>query len=64
VFDFSSAYIAFTGHSGSHNPQSIQSSGLITSMFGPSWKQSTGQTVTHFVSLHPTQGEPTTNVID
>ena len=59
----SSAHIALTGHSGTHNPQSMQSSGLITNMLGPSWKQSTGQTVTHFVSLQPTQGEPTTNVI-
>ena len=31
-----SAYIALTGHAGSHNPQSIHSSGSMTSMLGPS----------------------------
>ena len=31
-----SAIIASTGHSGSQTPQSIHSSGLITSMFSPS----------------------------
>src|SRR2546426_2104209 len=36
----SSAKIASTGHSGTHSVQSMHSSGSITSMFGPSRKQS------------------------
>ena len=48
----SSAKIASTGHSGTHRVQSMHSSGSITSMFGPSRKQSTGQTSTQSVYLH------------
>jgi hypothetical protein len=39
-----SGLIASTGHSGSHTPQSVHSSVLITTMFSPSKKQSTGHT--------------------
>src|SRR5688572_18763157 len=48
----SSAKIASTGHSGTHSVQSMHSSGSITSMFGPSRKQSTGHTSTQSVYLH------------
>jgi hypothetical protein len=44
--------------------QSMHSSGSITSMFGPSWKQSTGQTSTQSVYLHLMQLSVTTWVID
>src|SRR5438128_12449966 len=59
----SSAKIASTGHSGTHSVQSMHSSGSITSMFGPSWKQSTGQTSTQSVYLHLMQLSVTTWVI-
>src|SRR5262249_39283330 len=39
-----SALIASTGHSGSQTPQSMHSSGWMTSMFSHSLKQSTGHT--------------------
>src|SRR5690606_10915106 len=55
--------IASTGHSGSHSVQSMHSSGSITSMFGPSWKQSTGHTSTQSVYLHLMQASVTTNVM-
>ena len=47
----SSGKIADTGHSGSHAPQSMHSSGSMTSMFLPSRNASTGQTSTHARSL-------------
>ncbi len=59
----SSETIASTGHSGSHSVQSMHSSGSITSMFGPSWKQSTGHTSTQSVYLHLIQASVTTKVI-
>src|SRR6185295_8708817 len=59
----SSAKIAFTGHSGSHSVQSMHSSGSMTRKFGPSWKQSTGQTSTQSVYLHLMQASVTTKVI-
>ena len=40
----SSSKIALAGHSGSHSPQSMHSSGSITKKLGPSKKQSTGHT--------------------
>src|SRR3954451_12705204 len=48
--------IASTGHSGSHAPQSMHSSGSITRMRSASWMQSTGQTSTHDLSLMSMQG--------
>src|SRR4051812_11825628 len=59
----SSETIASTGHSGSHSVQSMHSSGSITSIFGPSWKQSTGHTSTQSVYLHLIQASVTTKVI-
>src|SRR6185503_11975357 len=59
----SSAKIASTGHSGTHRVQSMHSSGSITSMFGPSRKQSTGQTSTQSVYLHLMQLSVTTYAI-
>src|SRR5687768_15095059 len=59
----SSEYIASTGHSGSHNVQSMHSSGSITRKFGPSWKQSTGHTSTQSVYLHLMHCSVTTKVI-
>src|ERR671918_1506604 len=59
----SSAKIASTGHSGTHSVQSMHSSGSITSMFGPSRKQSTGHTSTQSVYLHLMQLSVTTYVI-
>src|SRR6185295_13348485 len=59
----SSEKIASTGHSGSHNVQSMHSSGSITRKFGPSWKQSTGQTSTQSMYLHLMQFSVTTNVM-
>src|SRR5512142_257456 len=56
----SSAKIASAGHSGTHSVQSMHSSGSITSMFGPSRKQSTGQTSTQSVYLHLMQLSVTT----
>src|SRR3954447_10966282 len=55
--------MAFTGHSGMQTAQSMHSSGSITSMFGPSRKQSTGQTSTQSVYLHLMQDSVTTCVI-
>src|SRR5213082_1974367 len=52
----SSGKIASTGHSGSHAPQSMHSSGSITRMRPASWMQSTGQTSTHDLSLMSMQG--------
>src|SRR5215210_1318962 len=52
----SSGKIASTGHSGSHAPQSMHSSGSITRMRSASWMQSTGQTSTHDLSLMSMQG--------
>src|SRR5690606_36009520 len=55
--------MASTGHSGSHSVQSMHSSGSIVSMFGPSWKQSTGHTSTQSVYLHLMQASVTTKVM-
>src|SRR5215211_3026160 len=52
----SSGKIASTGHSGSHAPQSMHSSGSITRMRAASWMQSTGHTSTHERSLMSMQG--------
>ena len=41
--------MASTGHSGTQTPQSMQSSGLMTSMFRPARKASVGQTSTQSV---------------
>jgi len=43
-----------------HTAQSMHSSGSMTSMFGPSRKQSTGQTSTQSVYLHLMQDSVTT----
>src|SRR5690554_5790926 len=59
----SSAKIASTGHSGTHSVQSMHSSGSMTSMFGPSRKQSTGHTSTQSVYLHLMQLSVTTYVM-
>src|SRR3954471_8741080 len=55
--------MASTGHSATHNVQSMHSSGSMTSMFGPSRKQSTGHTSTQSVYLHFTQDSVTTYVM-
>src|SRR6185369_10612136 len=55
--------MALTGHSGMHTAQSMHSSGSITSMFGPSRKQSTGQTSTQSVYLQRIQDSVTTWVM-
>src|SRR5215211_5049011 len=52
----SSGKIASTGHSGSHAPQSMHSSGSITRIRSASWMKSTGQTSTHERSLMSMQG--------
>src|SRR3954470_15289120 len=52
----SSGKIASTGHSGSQAPQSMHSSGSITSMCSTSWMQSTGQTSTQERSFVSMQG--------
>src|ERR671932_1618841 len=52
----SSGNIASTGHSGSHAPQSMHSSGSITRIRFASWMQSTGHTSTHDLSLMSMQG--------
>src|SRR6266699_6220243 len=52
----SSGKIASTGHSGSHAPQSMHSSGSITRIRSASWMQSTGQTSTQDLSLMSMQG--------
>src|SRR5258706_16147911 len=55
-----SGLIASTGHSGSHTPQSMHSSGGMTSMFSPSWNQSTGHTSTQARVFHRMQLSLTT----
>src|SRR5512133_2683564 len=52
----SSGKIASTGHSGSHAPQSMHSSGSMTRMRFASWMQSTGHTSTQDLSLMSMQG--------
>src|SRR6266498_2374684 len=52
----SSGKIASTGHSGSQAPQSMHSSGSMTSIRSAWWMQSTGQTSTHERSLMSMQG--------
>ncbi len=54
----SSAKIAVTGHSGSHAPQSMHSSGSMKywPLASSEWMQSTGQTSTQEASLTPMQG--------
>ena len=52
----SSGKIASTGHSGSQAPQSMHSSGSMTSMRSASWMQSTGHTSTHDLSFTSMQG--------
>src|SRR3954468_12294691 len=52
----SSGKIASTGHSGSHAPQSMHSSGSMTRIRSASWMQSTGHTSTHDLSLMSMQG--------
>src|SRR2546423_10929298 len=52
----SSGKIASTGHSGSHAPQSMHSSGSMTRIRSASWMQSTGQTSTQERSLMSMQG--------
>jgi protein-disulfide isomerase len=59
----SSEKIASTGHSGSQSVQSMHSSGSITRKFGPSWKQSTGQTSTQSMYLHLMQLSVTTKAM-
>src|SRR3954451_1333818 len=48
--------MASTGHSGSQAPQSMHSSGSITSIRPTSWMQSTGQTSMQDLSLRSMQG--------
>src|SRR6185503_6770369 len=55
-----SGLIASAGHSGSHTPQSMHSSGWMTSMLSPSLKQSTGHTSTQSMYLHLMQSSVTT----
>jgi hypothetical protein len=52
----SSGKIASTGHSGSHAPQSMHSSGSMIRIRSNSWMQSTGQTSTQDRSLMSMQG--------
>src|SRR4029077_17034809 len=52
----SSGKIASTGHSGSHAPQSMHSSGSMMRMRSASWMQSTGNTPTHDLSLMSMHG--------
>src|SRR4051794_41316378 len=52
----SSGKIASTGHSGSQAPQSMHSSGSMTSRRSASWMQSTGHTSTHDLSLMSIHG--------
>src|SRR5215475_11832931 len=52
----SSGKIASTGHSGSHAPQSMHSSGSMMRIRSNSWMQSTGHTSTHERSLMSMQG--------
>jgi hypothetical protein len=55
-----SGLIASTGHSGTQTPQSMHSSGWMTSMFSPSQKQSTGHTSTQSIILQRMQLSSTT----
>src|SRR6185436_14827693 len=55
--------MALTGHSGMQTAQSMHSSGSITSMLGPSRKQSTGHTSTQSVYLQRIQDSVTTWVM-
>jgi len=55
--------MASIGHCGTQRLQSMQTSLSMTSMFGPSWKHSTGHTSTQSVSLHLMQLSVTTNAI-
>ena len=50
-------------HSSTQTPQSMHSSGLMTSMLAPSLKHATGQTLTQSVYLHLMQGSVTTKAI-
>src|SRR5919108_4075024 len=61
----SSAKIAVTGHSGSHAPQSMHSSGSMKYIASSSvaWMQSTGQTSTHEASFTPMHGSVMTYVM-
>ncbi len=52
--------MASTGHSGTHTEQSMQPSGSMARKFGPSTKQSIGQTLTQSVYLHWMQLSVTT----
>src|SRR5207247_70031 len=56
-----SGLIASTGHSGTQTPQSMHSSGWMTSMFSPSKKQSTGHTSTQSMILQRMQLSLTTS---
>src|SRR5512139_2752998 len=55
--------MALTGHSGMQTAQSMHSSGSMVRKFGPSRKQSTGQTSTQSVYLHLMHDSTTTCVI-
>src|SRR5487761_1002546 len=55
--------MASAGHSGSQSVQSMHSSGSMARKFGPSWKQSTGQTSTQSMYLHLMQFSVTTKVM-
>src|SRR5260370_1219125 len=57
-----SGLIASTGHSGTQTPQSMHSSGWLTSMFSPSSKESTGHTSTQSMILQRIQLSLTTKV--
>src|SRR4029079_7861374 len=59
----SSGKIASTGHSGSHAPQSMHSSGSMIKIRSNSWMQSTGQTSTQERSLMSIQGSEMMYVI-
>src|SRR4051794_687134 len=59
----SSGKIASTGHSGSQAPQSMHSSGSITSIRSVSWMQSTGQTSMQERSLMSMHGSEITYVM-
>ncbi len=59
----SSGRIALTGHSGMHTAQSMHSSGSMVRKFGPSRKQSTGQTSTQSVYLQRMHDSRTTWVM-
>src|SRR5687767_10248559 len=55
--------MALTGHSGMHTAQSMHSSGSMVRKFGPSRKQSTGQTSTQSVYLQRMHDSTTTWVM-